>query len=84
MAVITPTLKPEHPNPYLEGQEDLVSRLISLITHLIILATLFINLLAKSPDPPSILSQRDPETRSRRGGVAAGVQTENRMHLRNG
>ena len=39
--------------PYLDGQEDLVSRLITPTTHIVTLIIPIINLLAKSPDPPS-------------------------------
>ena len=35
--------------PYLEGQGDLVSKLISPITHIVTLVILIINLLTKSP-----------------------------------
>ena len=49
----------------LEGQGDLVSRLITPITHIVALIIPIINLVTKSPDPPSehaisaYLNQRD-------------------------
>ena len=38
---------------YLEGQGDLVSRLITPITHVVTPFIPIINLLTRSPDPPS-------------------------------
>ena len=38
---------------YLEGQGDFVSRLVTFITHIVPLIISIINLLTKSPDPPS-------------------------------
>ena len=38
---------------HLEGQGDLVSRLITPITHIVTTIIPIINLLTKSPDPPS-------------------------------
>ena len=47
------TLNPEQgktePNPYLEGQGDLVSRLVTPITHIITIVIPIILLLIKSP-----------------------------------
>ena len=40
-------------HPYLEGQGDLVSSLITPITHIVTLVIPLINLVTKSPDPPS-------------------------------
>ena len=46
---------------YLEGQGDLVSRLITPITHIVTTILPIINLLTKSPDPPSKLEPEKPE-----------------------
>ena len=69
-------------HPYLEGQGDLISRLITPTTHIVTLIIPVINLLTKSPStvwppesgglhlPPQIgLSKGTPgESSSRRGG----------------
>ena len=44
---------------YLEGHGDLVSRLITFITHIVTLNLPIINLLTKSPDPPSSIPHID-------------------------
>ena len=52
-AMASGTFTTQSPCKYLKGQGDLVSRLITPITHIVTLLIPVINLLPKSPDPPS-------------------------------